>query len=470
MISLLKRGIKGHMDKELVSELIRTKEGLRKIGQSLLGKRIKDLIGDVPDEALINKGSLGQIIEEYCFGQKPHNDSKPDFIEAGVELKVVPLRKNKNNSIVAKERIVLNQINYDNENTEAFEESSFWKKNKNLYILFYEHLKNVDKREFIIHKELMLELSREDQIQIKEDWKIIAEKIKRGHAHEISESDTLYLGACTKGLNNRDTITQFNGIEAMKRAYAYKTTFVNEMLRRNKMNYFSLTNKTNTPLQDLIITKTNNYIGFTKSKLRTILGVASSAKNENELLMSAMIGFKGKKISNSIEFKKANIKVKTLVLSEKNNLKESVPLVKLSFKKLVTEEWDDSDLRDFFLQTKFVFCVFKGNKDPVFKGLFFWNMSESLLDTKVKFVWEKTKKVLLDGNILKFKDGKFNNFPNQSLNSLIHVRPRAKNKLDKDELPIKDIKSDLSKYTKQAFWLNSSFVKDLVIENFKKNL
>ena len=34
---------------------------------------------------------------------------------------------------------------------------------------------------------------------IKDDYEKIVRKIQNGRAHELSEGDTMYLGACTKG-------------------------------------------------------------------------------------------------------------------------------------------------------------------------------------------------------------------------------------------------------------------------------
>ncbi len=39
----------------------------------------------------------------------------------------------------------------------------------------------------------------EDLRIIKDDWETIIKKIRDGMAHELSESDTLYLSACVKG-------------------------------------------------------------------------------------------------------------------------------------------------------------------------------------------------------------------------------------------------------------------------------
>ncbi|MCF0155356.1 MAG: restriction endonuclease, partial [Veillonella sp.] len=87
-----------------------------------------------------NKGGLGQIIEEGLFGYEINSKSEADFAEAGVELKVTPVKivgKANSEKLSAKERLVLNIIDYMTEYDKAFYESSFWKKNEKILLMFY---------------------------------------------------------------------------------------------------------------------------------------------------------------------------------------------------------------------------------------------------------------------------------------------------------------------------------------------
>ena len=59
-----------------------------------------------------NKGSIGNMIQECWFGREPNSLPEPDFSEVCVELKVTPFIYNKNGNATAKERLVLNIINY----------------------------------------------------------------------------------------------------------------------------------------------------------------------------------------------------------------------------------------------------------------------------------------------------------------------------------------------------------------------
>lgn len=78
------------------------------ISKSAIGKSINDILNEefktvVDKEA--NKGGLGQLIEKYLFGIDNNSDSEPDFMPAGIELKVTPYKKIKGGKLSAKEKI-----------------------------------------------------------------------------------------------------------------------------------------------------------------------------------------------------------------------------------------------------------------------------------------------------------------------------------------------------------------------------
>ena len=67
---------------------------------------------------------------------------------------------------------------------------------------------------------------------IERDWNVIHEKIASGKAHEISESDTEFLAACTKGANSKILVEQYNNdIKAKPRAYSFKQSFMTYLYR-----------------------------------------------------------------------------------------------------------------------------------------------------------------------------------------------------------------------------------------------
>lgn len=49
------------------------------------------------------KGNLGQIVEEGIFNYEVNSNPLPDFENLGIELKVTPVKQNKNGTLSAKE-------------------------------------------------------------------------------------------------------------------------------------------------------------------------------------------------------------------------------------------------------------------------------------------------------------------------------------------------------------------------------
>jgi DNA mismatch repair protein MutH len=123
--------------------------------------------------------NLGQIIEEGFFGFNVNSRAEADFKEAEIELKVTGYIKNKNLTYSAKERLVLNTINYMCEDLNVFEQSSFWKKNKQLLIVFYLYENTKHLKDFMIHHVLYWNYNEKDIKIIRQDWLKIVKKIKK---------------------------------------------------------------------------------------------------------------------------------------------------------------------------------------------------------------------------------------------------------------------------------------------------
>ncbi len=71
------------------------------------------------------RGAFGNAVEQYYFKYKPNSSQEPDFPEVGIELKTTPLKRDKSGRYVAKERLVVNMIDYDTVVNEDFERSHF---------------------------------------------------------------------------------------------------------------------------------------------------------------------------------------------------------------------------------------------------------------------------------------------------------------------------------------------------------
>ncbi len=177
-----------------------SKHSILKFAKKLEGSTLRvSCSKSIIDGNYSGKGSFGQNLEKFYFLYSPNSDSKADFEEVGLELKTSPIKKLKNNQYRSKERLVLNIINYLEVVNQEFKTSSFWKKNANLLLVFYLYEAEKNNLDYLIKLVDEWSFPALDLKIIKQDWQLIKSKIAEGKAHELSEGDTFYLGACTKG-------------------------------------------------------------------------------------------------------------------------------------------------------------------------------------------------------------------------------------------------------------------------------
>ena len=169
------------------------------------------------------KGSLGQMVEELFFLVENNNRPEADFSEAGIELKCTPLKKGNKEQLLIKERLVCNMINYTEVVNEDFEHSHFYLKCQLMLLLFYLHVQGADKLDLEFLISILWRFPAKDLEIIRNDYETIINKIKAGKAHELSEGDTLYLGACRKGQKDDALRDQpFSQEKAVGRAFSLK--------------------------------------------------------------------------------------------------------------------------------------------------------------------------------------------------------------------------------------------------------
>ena len=123
-------------------------------------------------------------------------------------------------------------IDYIEEASKTFATSSFWIKNNLLLLMFYLHEEDKESIDFVFKIIRLWNFPETDLKIIRDDWTIIHNKIIEGKAHELSEGDTLYLAACTKGSKAGAEMRQQpnSSTRAPQRAYSIKSKYVNTMI------------------------------------------------------------------------------------------------------------------------------------------------------------------------------------------------------------------------------------------------
>ncbi len=426
---------------------------------------------EVSHENKNRKGGLGEIIEERFFHYRCNNDSRPDFDKAGVELKVTPYKINKNGSIAAKERLIITMIDYFSVVEEKFEDSHMWNKARLILLIYYLYQQDIRSRlDYKIGYAKLFSPPETDIKIIKNDFEIIVEKIKSGKAHELSEGDTMYLGAAPKAATSKDRRKQpFSSELAKPRAFAFKNSYMTYVLNNyivpGKDTYESIIKDgIEDNFEDYVVEKINAYRDYTVESLCREFQIKFERKPKNleAMLAYRMLGIKG---NHAEEFEKANIVVKTIRIGKNNTIKESMSFPTFEFKELIEEEWETSTFGTYLSETRFFFVVYKFDKNDMLrlKGCQFWNIPYTDLENEVQKVWNRTKQVLIDGLQIEHRNGKnYNNFPNASENPVCHVRPHAQNAQDTYELP------DGRQYPKQCFWLNNHYILGQLKQEFRE--
>ena len=415
------------------------------------------------------KGGLGELIEERYFHYHYNNDARPYFDNAVVELKVTPYKKNKNGSISAKERLVLTMIDYYSVINENFFESHMWQKARLILLIYYLYDKEIkDRLNYEIGYVKLFSPPESDMKIIQHDFEVITQKIREGKAHELSEADTLYLGAAPKASSSKDRRKQPCSDELAKpRAFAFKNSYMTYVLNHyiipDKNTYEPIIKKNiDETFEEYIINTINQYRNYTVDELCDLFYSDNEkiSKSLGALLVYRMLEIKGNQAE---EFVKANIVIKTIRLKQNNKIKENMSFPTFKFKELVEEEWEDSAFGNYWRETRFLFVVYKYdvNEKLRLKGCQFWNIPYADLEGNVKTVWEQTKKVIQNGLKIEVKKGKLSsNLPAKSENPVCHVRPHGKNSEDRYELP------DGRTYPKQCFWLNNTYITSQLEKHF----
>jgi len=430
----------------------------------------------------LRKGGLGNLLEEIYFGYKANSNQEADFSEAGVELKATPYEITQKGELRAGERLVLTMINYDGPIEIEFYQSHAWEKMRLILLVYY--WRNRQLKSNLLYKIGFVKMFTPPEVDleiIKKDYAYIVSMIQEGRAHELSEGDTMYLGACTKGATaEKSTVPQYYGdkIPARKRAFCFKNSYMTYVLNHyiaGKISDNSILKDANLlkekTFEEILEDIVKKYIGKSDKELCEFFGREyNNNKAQWNDLACKILGIRDE---HADEFEKANIKVKTIRIEENNTMRESMSFAPFKFMDLVNEEYDESTLHDYLEETRLFFFVWKKDGDVYrVKGCQLWNMSHYDLEETVRKEWEQYKRIIKYGvEFTKCIDsaGKIsfkNNLPNKKDTEVIHVRPHATKaayrfnngeeygnvERDANMLPNGEY------MTTQSFWINNSYI------------
>ncbi len=457
----------------------------------LIGNSLHGLIGEsVTTHNRSGKGGLGQMVEELFFKYDINSNREADFKEAQVELKCTPLiKKDGHSSYKIKERLVCTMIDYSELVKTKFEDSHLLAKCRLMLLLFYQHIKGYAPYDLEFIFRILWQLPEKDLLLIKKDYDTIADKVRRGEAHLLSEGDTVYLGACRKGQKGDTPQKQpFSEIAAYKRAFSLKPAYMRYVLShvvssgKNSYTNYTVTEKPSFELvsenelktksfEEILLNRFNPFIGKNYIEICQLLGMEPYQSKNKYADIAALIASdnKSKRLEKAEEFIKSGITMKTVRLRPKGTPKESMSFKNIDyFEVFENDEWTNSETYELFT-TRFLFVVFKPVKNSeiqiinnsknrleteqsyILDRAFFWTMPPEDLEVAKEY-WNDIRQNVLDNNI------NLSSFWNIAKHRKFHVRPKATKTTQKAPNPNGGF------CNKYCYWFNAEYVKS-IIEN-----
>lgn len=446
--------------------------------KGLLEKTLRDFVWD-GYQPKKGKGGLGQMVENIYFFLETNSNPASDFSEAGLELKCTPLKKGKTGEYLIKERLVCNMINYCEVVKDDFEHSHFYLKCQLMLLLFYLHQANSSNLDLRFIFSVLWKLPEKDLLIIRNDYEVIIDKIRQGKAHELSEGDTMYLGACRKGQKGDSLMKQpYNSdVDAPRRAFSLKMAYMRTVLEyvsASGMNAVSNVTDTKSEIVSTDALRKNTFdeilLGrfkpFLKQSFEEIakkknVNLSNNPKNKFSMVANAIVASVNcANVNRSEEFLKAGLTMKTIRVQANGSIKEAMSFENIDYIEVAEcEDWIDSRLYELY-SSRFMFVVFReqnaGRGDFILDDVFFWTMPQVDLDWAEKY-WNHIKDNILADHISEeywWKGADKKKF---------HVRPKAQKATDLAPTPN-------GKYAKKfCYWFNNDYVRE-IIDNRQKEI
>ena len=346
-----------------------TEEQLIEYTKGIVDKTFKEIDTDnILSESSNDKGILGKVVETGFYGYETNTRAEADFAKLGIELKVSGFTTLQDGTWSAKERLSLSSINYKKIIHEEYEFSKLISKNRKLLIIWYEYIKGNPKTDFKIRDFQLYDMEKDEDI-IKNDFYTIKQKVVDGLAHELSEGDTVILGAATKGQSGQTSEQPNSPIRAATRGFSLKNSFFRGVLRSHKEDVKGeLKEKESSEFvtpEEFVWERLKYYKGLGQLDILNRLKEeeTNSVPNNISKMISDRVLGRDVELPDSHEvFNKSNFLIKNIPIR-----KDYYPIEKATFKTLhvsdFSSSWEESDWKNYFEEVTFIYIAYLGEKD-----------------------------------------------------------------------------------------------------------
>jgi DNA mismatch repair endonuclease MutH len=454
-----------------------TLEELLRQAKKLKGKTVDFLLKHKEFDS--GKGAIGNIIEREGFGIANNNESRPDFPELGVELKVLPLKRDTKNRLTVKERTKICSINYMNLINEKWVSSHAKNKLNKILFIFYEYNQKNPRHSKVIDYYLF-NLDESDEPLLKSDWERTKREVELGRAHSLSESQNVVLAASRSGAGKLpeskwpEQPNQRIQKNARQRAFSLKPSFTktlwHEVHYKNSLDKIIDKYKYSDAegLENYILGQLNKWQGQSIAEFAKHHNIKKmTGKASNAFILRSALGFFDKK-KQLKEIMQLGLSVKTVPCRSSDLFPwESMSFPYQPLGEIINEDrFDESEFYTYLQGFLFIPLLRdkreKQNSSTITLGKsVIWHPTHDELED-IQEEWEQIRNVIRDDlrvwkKVTNNKKGfvQKNNIPGESDTKYIHMRPHGRDSNDLDD-------SIKVKITKQSFWFNKSFIQKLI--------
>lgn len=421
--------------------------------RALAGRRLGDVTAVAAEETMgtRTRGTVGHHLERY-FGLTINSDQAPDFAELEIELKTVPVVP-QGNTHAAKERTFITAIDYATIADTPFERSPLDRKTRSTLYVFYEWLPTTPVADYRVLRALLHDRDDLDELTLREAHGHVQDAVRRGEAHELSESDTWGVGPATKDSRARDIPQPNSSIPARRRAFAWRAAYTTRLFQVARLTEEPQLSAPHA-LQDLIADATDRLLphyGRSVAELRGRFAphVTDGAKGLASSVTRALLGSEGRRSLDA--FDRLGITVRT-TRAERATLRpfESTSFPAIDFIEVADTPWESSPLQEQVNAVLFVvFTADRGQRprDARLHTAFLWRPTGDELE-----VMEREYEAFRTAIATRRPD----TWPSAQDTQILHVRPHGRDGQDRRPLPTG------GQHVRSAFWLNQAYVQRLI--------
>lgn len=468
----------------------RDEASIRERAEKLVGRTVKSILPAKHPLVLkrtrfIDKGQIGNLIQEHWFGLPRNPYATPDFEEPGIELKIVPLEL-REKGLTVKERTKVCNINYHELVKEEWPTSHAKKKLEKVLFIYFEYYQKDNLRSKVINTDLWELRNIPERAVIEGDWRRVKRQVNQGLAHELSETMSDILAACRTGQGGkdkegrpRDEVTQPKAphIRALKRAFALKQSYTNQRWEEisGRKRYVSIVGQLQGATYEnfipLLLKELGKYEGMTLGGFARRFNIpVPNGKNAAATIIKKAIGFNNVNSRVAIkELVQLGIEVRIIPLSMKNGVPfEAVSFPAFKMKELVCEDWEDAVLPQYLDKILFIPHYREQRKTDIKEAIigraFLWQPHQEEWKV-IKREWENYRAEIKRGKARPTKVRRGRKYfeetglTKESGTKMIHIRPHGRDRNDRDVDPFG------YSVVKQSFWLNKRFVHEIVRSN-----